>query len=124
MAGHIIIEGIECSARIGVSKSERAEYQRLEVTVLLHYSMDAAINTDSLELSVDYERVVRSIQDEVAGKECSLLEAMAGHVCDVVLRDPRVETVEVEVRKFPQSLHKEVRWVAVRLERGHLSRIS
>ena len=121
MVGHIVIEGIECRARIGVSEQERAEYQPLEVTVLLHYSMDAAINTDSLEFSIDYETVVRSIQDEVAQKECSLLETMAGHVCDVVLGNPRVEKVEVEVRKFPKSLQGEIRRVAVHLARGHLS---
>jgi len=121
LADHIVIEGIECRARIGVSEQERAQYQPLELNVRLHYSMDAAINTDSLELSIDYETVVRSIQDEVAQKECSLLETMAGHVCDVVLRDPRVEKIEVEVWKFPKSLQGEIRRVAVHLARGHLS---
>ncbi len=121
MADQIVIEGIECRARIGVSEQERAQYQPLELNVRLHYSMDAAINTDSLELSIDYETVVRSIQDEVSQKVCSLLETMAGHVCDVVLRDPRVEKIEVEVWKFPKSLEGEIRRVAAHLARGHLS---
>ncbi len=124
MAGHIVIEGIKCRARIGASEQERAQYQSLEVNVRVYYSMDRAINTDSLELSFDYETVVRSIRDEVAQKECSLLETMAGHVCDVVLRDPRVEKVEVEVSKFPKSLRGEIRRVAVHLEREHVSRTS
>ena len=120
MVGHIVIERIGCRARIGVSERERAQYQPLEVHVRLHYAMDAAINTDSLEFSIDYETVVRSIQDEVAQKECSLLETMAGHVCDVVLRNPQVEKVEVEVRKFPKSLQGEIRRVAVHLARGRV----
>ncbi len=120
MEGHIVIEGIECRARIGVSEQERAEYQPLEVTVLLHYSMDAAINSDSLESSIDYETVVRTVQDEVNQNECSLLETVAGHVCEVVLRNPRIERVEVEVRKFPKSLQGEIRRVAVHLARGRV----
>jgi dihydroneopterin aldolase len=83
--------------------------------------MDAAIHTDSVEFSIDYEKVVRSIQHEVGQRECSLLETMAGHVCDVVLRDPRVEKVETQVWKFPKSLQGEIRRVAVCLARGHFS---
>ncbi len=124
MADQISIEGIDCRARIGVSAQERAEYQRLEVTVLLRYSMEAAIDTDSLEYSIDYETLVRSIQDEVAQIECSLLETMAGHVCDVVLRHPRVERAEVEVRKFPKSLQGEIGRVSVHVARQQVSRNS
>ncbi len=121
VAGQIVLEGIECQARIGVSRQERAQYQPLEVSVEMHFPAEPAINTDSLDLSIDYEAVVALIQEEVANKKCALLETMAAHVCALVLRNPRVEKVEVEVRKSPASLQGRVRKVAVRLSRGHFS---
>ncbi len=121
MSGQIIIDGIKCRARIGVSSQERAKYQSLEVSVQLHFPTEPAINTDSLDLSIDYETVVALVQQEVATKECALLETMAAHVCVAVLRNPRIEKVDVEIQKFPASLEGQVRKVAVRVSRGNFS---
>ena len=119
--GKIFIEGIKCRARIGTSSLERKEYQPLDISVQLDFPMDPSINTDSVNLSIDYETIVALVQEESESKECALLETLAAHLCAVILRNPRVEKVNVELEKFPDSLENQVQRVGVRLSRGHFS---
>lgn len=122
LAGQIIIEGIECTGRIGVTTEERAEPQRLLVTIHIELPMEPAIHLDSIEEALDYEKVVDDIQSEVASAECHLLETMAARVSRLLLRNPAVERVKVEVFKFPESLRNRISRVSVRLSQDHINR--
>ena len=118
MLDRILIKTIRCHARLGVSEEERASPQPVEIDVWLDLILEPAVHTDSLDMTVDYFSLTSAIRSAVTAEPCALVEALAGRVCDLVLADPRVEGVGVEVRKFPRDMEQDVDYVSVTLKRS------
>lgn len=114
----IAINGISCEANLGLLYAERSEQQALLIDVLLFLDLEAAGNQDELSLTVDYERVVRKVQEFVSDHEFKLLEAVAGRLCRLLLADEPVESVRVTVRRFPPGLREDIDHIAVDMSRG------
>lgn len=84
----------------GVRPEERALGQRFVVDVELHTDLRDAGLTDDLHQTVSYAEVYASVREVVTGAPCNLIETVAERVAARILGDhPRVESVEVRVRK-------------------------
>jgi len=101
----------------GVMEHEKAWGARFEADLELHCDLSRALESDSLNDTVDYEKIYSLVHSTVTEKKYYLIEALAGEICrrikeqfDTVhsvvctVRKPHapirgvLDTIEVEVR--------------------------
>jgi len=109
----IHIEALEIRARIGVPEAERAEPQRLTVTLTLEPKVDFRTLQDRIEAAVDYAAVCETVKTVAAARPRRLIETLAAEIAAATLTGYPLRRVEVEVRKFilPDTAHVAVRIV-------------
>lgn len=115
----IEIAGIPCMVHVGVPEQERSRPQKVVLDVVLELSLEAACNTDRLDLTVDYGEVVREVRRRVEAGSFVLLERLAEEACQAALSDSRVRRATVKARKFPRSLAGLIDHVSVQLSREY-----
>jgi dihydroneopterin aldolase len=110
----ILVSDLELSAHIGVPDAERAEPQRLTVTMTLTPQNDFTGLGDDLTRTVDYFALTRRIRRLAAERPRKLIETLVEEIADCCLSEFAVRAVEVELRKYilPDTGH-----VAVRVHR-------
>jgi FolB domain-containing protein len=113
-ADQIVIQELEVFCRVGVPDQERAEAQRLLLTIELERDFTLAAQADDLAHTIDYHLLSRRLLGFGEGRSWKLIETLAVDVAEMILRDFRPERVAVEVRKF---VLPEARWVSVRVSR-------
>jgi dihydroneopterin aldolase len=98
-------------------EEERAQPFSLDIVAWL--DMDAAQQSDDLADTVDYGALAQAASDVVGGRSYQLLEALAGRLASALLiTDPRLEAVEVTVRKLRPPLALDVGSTGVRVRRA------
>ena len=110
----ISIVDLEVFYRVGVPDAERAQPQRLLLTVVLAADFAAAAQSDALADTLDYYAVTQRLLKFGEGREWRLIEKLAADLADRLLAEFPPSAVTVEVKKFiiPQARH-----VAVSLTR-------
>ena len=111
----ISIVDLEVFYRVGVPDAERAQPQRLLLTVELETDFSAAAKRDDLGATIDYFAVTQRLLKLGEGREWKLIEKLAEDIADVVLAEFKPQAVFVAVKKFiiPQA-----RYVAVSFKRA------
>jgi len=111
----ISIVDLEVFYRVGVPDAERAQPQRLLLTVAMETDFAAAAQSDGIVDTIDYFTVTQRLLQLGQGREWRLIEKLAVDVADLVLKDFHPQSVFVEVKKFiiPQA-----RYVAVSLTKA------
>ncbi len=110
----ILIDSLELSSRIGITPEERANPQRLTVSLDMAPRHDLVSLGDDLKRTVDYHAVCEAVKALAATGERNLVETLATDLCDVILQRFAVTSVTVELRKY---ILPDTRFVAVRLQR-------
>jgi len=107
--GKISIVDLEAFYRVGVPDAERAQPQRLLLTVEMETDFTAA-QSDSLADTIDYYAVTQRLLRFGEGREWKLIEKLAADLATAILAEFHPSAVRVEVKKFiiPQA-----RYVAV-----------
>lgn len=109
----ILLEGLECSAHIGVPDEERAHKQKVWVDLELEADLSAAAASDDPAEILDYAKVYDTVLKLVEEKPRRLVEALAVEIADLLLYAyPAIETVKVRVWKKPADLKKLARVAA------------
>lgn len=111
----IFIPDISVSCIIGVKPEERVESQPVRISVALWADVTRAGMSDDIGDTVDYGALCRAITAETEYSSYHLLEALAEHISQVCLRDPRVKKARVMVKK-PRAL-KSAQYAAVEIMR-------
>jgi dihydroneopterin aldolase len=108
----ISIVDLEVFYHVGVPDAERAQPQRLLLTVEMETDFAAAVQSDAIADTINYFAVTQRLLKLGEGREWKLIEKLAADVSGVVLQEFRPQRVFVEVKKFiiPQA-----RYVAVSL---------
>jgi dihydroneopterin aldolase len=84
----------------GVASDEQNLGGKFEVDVDLHGDLSAAIESDSLKQTVNYEAVYGTIRQIVTSKKFYLLEALANTIAKGLLQEfQALESVVVRIRK-------------------------
>jgi dihydroneopterin aldolase len=84
----------------GVLSDEQNLGGKFEVDVDLHCDLSRGAKTDSLQQTVDYERVYDCIKKLVLGRKYFLLESLARTIASGLLKEfTRIQRVVVRVRK-------------------------
>jgi dihydroneopterin aldolase len=103
----------------GVLEEEQTRAQPFAVDVVAWVDTTAAQQSDDLADTVDYGALARTAAEVVGGRSYRLLEALAGRMASALLiTDPRLEAVEVTVRKLRPPLALDVGSTGVRVRRA------
>jgi dihydroneopterin aldolase len=113
----ILIRDLEVHFCVGVPDEERAQPQRLLITVEMETDFSLAVRDDSLALTIDYQAVCQWITRLGEGRSWRLLETLASEIADRILREFKPKSIDVQIKKFiiPQA-----RYIAVQLNRRQL----
>ena len=110
MSDVICIRDLEVVYQVGVPDEERAEAQRLLLTLEMESDFTEAVRTDDLTKTVDYFAVSQWLLRFGEEREWKLIETLAVEIAECVRDKFGAARVKVEVKKFiiPQA-----RWVSV-----------
>ena len=113
--GKIAIVDLEVHYNIGVTDQERAQPQKLLLTVEMTLDFTGAALTDRVEKTVNYQRVSEDLLQFGQGRSWKLLEKLVSNIADRILVEYEPDSVLVEAKKFviPQA-----RYVSVSLARA------
>jgi 7,8-dihydroneopterin aldolase/epimerase/oxygenase len=103
--GKISISDLEVFYRVGVPEAERAQPQRLLLTVEMDSDFSAAAASDAIADTIDYFAVTQRLLKFGDGREWKLIEKLATDIADTVLAEFKPGAVSVTVKKFviPQT---------------------
>ena len=119
MTDRIEIRDLRVTGVHGVLPEERERAQPFSLDIVAWVDMDAAQQSDDLADTVDYAALAQAAADVVGGRSYRLLEALAGRLASALLIvDPRLDAVEVTVRKLRPPLALDVGSTGVRVRRS------
>lgn len=117
-ADHIELRGLRAFGRHGVFAEEQAQGQTFVVDLDLELDLSVPARSDALADTVDYGLLGAAVVAAVEATRFDLLEALAGHLADLVLSSTRADAVVVRVRKPEAPLSVAFDDVAVVLRRA------
>ena len=112
----ITIADLEVFFQVGVTEQERAQAQRLLVTVEMDHDFTTAAARDNLADTIDYAAVADRLLHFGNGCHWELIETLAAEIAAMLLEEFNPRSVTVEVKKFiiPQARHVSVRLTRVK----------
>ena len=94
----ISIVDLEVFYCVGVPEAERAQAQRLLLTVQMTSDFSAAAKNDGIADTIDYYAVTQRLLKFGDGRSWKLIEKLAVDLADVILAEFRPQAVAVEVK--------------------------
>ena len=116
-ADRIRVEQLELFARLGVTQEERAQPQRITVSLTIWPEASFSNLNDDISRTVNYSEVCRAARELVESRSASLIETLASDVAGHLLEQFPLRAIEVELRKYVLPDTKYVA-VVVRRESG------
>jgi 7,8-dihydroneopterin aldolase/epimerase/oxygenase len=106
----ITIVDLEVNYRVGVTEQERAQPQRLLLTVEMDLDFSVAAVSDRMERTINYQAVADELLKFGEGRSWKLLEKLVTNIAERIVTQYGPEEVMVEVKKFsiPQARHVSV----------------
>ncbi|MGH9028722.1 MAG: dihydroneopterin aldolase [Acidimicrobiales bacterium] len=117
-ADRIEVRGLRLYGTHGVLDSERNSSQPFEVDLDLFVDTEAPAASDDLEDTADYSAATDAAARVLSGPPRRLLEALASEIAAEVLKDARVRSVTVGLRKLRPPVQHDIGSAGVRLTRS------
>ena len=99
------IERLELNCIIGINPWERLTKQRITVDIEIDTDLSAAGKSDSIEDTINYRTIAKTVTTEVEKSNYGLVESLGAKIADICLKDDRAFSVKVTVRK-PRAVRK------------------
>jgi FolB domain-containing protein len=96
----IHIEQLDVLTRIGVPEEERANPQKLTVSISLWPYQQTNDLADHIEGAVNYSTVAEETKNFVRDQSVSLIETLADRLASHLLKSFPIQKVTIELRKF------------------------
>jgi FolB domain-containing protein len=96
----IHIEQLDIFTRVGVPEKERANPQRLTVSISLWPNSQTSDLADHIERTVNYSAVAEETKNFVRDQSVSLIETLAERLASHLLKSFPIQRVTIELRKF------------------------
>ncbi len=96
----IHIEQLEVFTRIGVPEKERANLQRLTVSISFEPYQQTGDLADKIDQTVNYSAVAEATKSFVRDQSVNLIETLADRLAEHLLKTFPIHKVTVELRKF------------------------
>ena len=95
----IFISELKVKTKLGVPAWERMVAQTVILDIELGYDLTKAGKSDSIADTIDYGAVVARIRETLTEHSFQLVEALAEHICQLILKEFKAESVKVKVAK-------------------------
>lgn len=95
----ISISELKVQTKLGVPEWERMTPQTIVLDIEIGYDLSKAGKSDAIADTIDYGAVVRSIRDTLTEHSFQLVEALAEHVCQLILKEFGALSVKIKVAK-------------------------
>lgn len=112
----IFLQEVKVATRLGVPAWERLKPQSILLDIELAMPHSASCRSDAIEDTIDYGDIVQRIRQTLAEESFKLVEAVAEHVCQLILREFGSPWVRVRVAK--PGILPGVKQLGVVIERG------
>jgi 7,8-dihydroneopterin aldolase/epimerase/oxygenase len=112
----ITLAGAKIYPHIGTTLEERSTPQECQADLTIWGDFKAAASLDSLDHSIDYSKVLSTMQRTASRREFNLLETLAHEIIRSILREFPVSRVRIKLRKRPLSLIGDIDFVEVEME--------
>ena len=112
----IFIDDLRISTLIGIYPREQTLPQTIEISLQIGTSTEGAGASDDIRDTIDYAAVVERIRTDLAAQHFRLLEKLAEHIANLLLRDFGAKWIQVSVAKL--GVMGGVRRAGVSIERG------
>jgi FolB domain-containing protein len=100
LPGEIHIEQLEVFTRVGVPEEERANPQRLTVSISFWPYQQTSDLGDHIEQTVNYSTVAEETKNFLRDQSVSLIETLAERLASHLLKNFPIQKVTIELRKF------------------------
>ena len=96
----IFLKDFKAKTLIGIYPWERIVKQTIQLDLEIALPSSRACKTDNIEDALDYALIVQRINEILAKKHFSLLEALAEHIAQTILTEFESPWVKVSVAKL------------------------
>ena len=95
----IFLEQVTVQTKLGVPEWERLKPQTIILDIEISYDLAKSCKSDAIEDTIDYGLVVNRIRETLSEHSFKLVEALAEHVCQLLLNEFKAENVKIKVAK-------------------------
>lgn len=95
----IFLTELKVETTIGIWDWERKIKQTVVIDLEMGTDIRAAVETDSIEDTLNYKLVSKRVQQFVADSSFMLVEALAGKIAEIILKEFEVPWVKLKVSK-------------------------
>jgi len=114
----ITVKGLRLFAYHGVNPEEKQNGQPFEIDVEYYLDLKAACQTDNLEKTVSYAKVVKTIRRVFTAESYDLIERAAEVIAAALLEEyKKIQRVCVTVKKPEAPVSADFDYMAVTVER-------
>lgn len=95
----IFLEQVKVQTKLGVPAWERMLPQTIILDIEIGYDLSNAGKSDAIADTIDYGAVVGRIRETLTDNSFQLVEALAEHVCQLILKEFGALSVKIKVAK-------------------------
>lgn len=95
----IQLTGIRCYGYTGYLPEEQVLGQWFEVDLTLWLDLASAAQSDNIADTFDYRNAIEAVKQLVKTSKFALVEKLASAIADTILKDDRVQQVQVRLSK-------------------------
>ena len=114
----IFLRELKVETLIGVYEWEKRVPQTLQLDLEIALPSSRACQSDNINDALDYSQVAQHIQAVLSEGHFSLLETLAEHIAQIILKDFNAPWVKVSVAKL-QAI-RNCKMVGISIERGQV----
>ena len=95
----IFLEQVKVQTKLGVPEWERMMPQTIILDIEIGYDLTNACKSDAIADTIDYGAVVGRIRETLTENSFKLVEALAEHLCQLILKEFGALSVKIKVAK-------------------------
>jgi dihydroneopterin aldolase len=95
----IFLSEVKVQTKLGVPEWERMTPQTIILDIEIGYDLSKACQSDDVNDTIDYGAVVSRVRDTLKENSFQLVEKLAEHLCQLILKEFNALSVKIKVAK-------------------------
>jgi len=95
----IFLSEVKVQTKLGVPEWERMVEQTIVLDIEIGYDLTKACKSDAVADTIDYGAVVERVRATLKENSFQLVEALAEHICQLILKEFGALSVKIKVAK-------------------------